>query len=120
MKHKITIVLAVALVVFASSFAFAASPIQYETQGVRQPSMYEIGSTVRCEGNVSYWGRAINATLELWQGGTLVASWSKTGTNSVTISETCSFTSGLSYTLKLSGTVDGVGFTPQSITKTLW
>lgn len=57
--------------------------------------------------------------MELWQGSTLIASWNKTGTGRVDFSETATIVNGLSYTLTVSGTVDGVAFTPRSVTKTL-
>ena len=115
-----TILIALALIMLFSAFIFAAPYQETQTRSVGQPSMTTIGSDVLCSAKVFIAGKYIEADLELYQGATLVASWHKTGNSLVTFSETENFTSGLSYTLTISGTANGVAFTPQSTTQTLW
>ena len=76
------------------------------------------GTTAVCAASVSEPGKQIKATLELWCGTTRVDSWSANGTSHVEFEETASVSSGKTYRLVLSGTIDGKAFTPQSITKT--
>ena len=61
---------------------------------------------------------SIVVTLELRQGSSIIATWTRTGFNYVFIRETANVTNGLVYTLTLSGTVNGVEFNPTSVTVT--
>ncbi len=63
------------------------------------------GTTANCEVTINQRGKPISVTLQLWQGNQLVGSWSKNGTSSVMISESCTVTRGSVYQLKVSGTV---------------
>lgn len=119
-KLKSVLPIVIALVLLFSSVAFAASVSEHDTRGVNMLSLTGLGGTASCKASVAFPGKAIDATLELYQGSTLVAWWTKTGTSSVSFSEQAPFTSGLSYTLTISGTANGVAFTPASVTKTLW
>ncbi len=120
MNHKIRIILLVLILLLAfASVAFAAAPATAGINAIIEPNMVVTGTTVKCTGQVKQIGASIDATLELWQGSTLIASWNKTGTTIVTFSETETIVHGLTYTLTLSGTVNGVAFTPRSITRTL-
>ena len=67
------------------------------------------GTNANCNSSVRGRG-TINATMELWQGTTLVASWSCSGTGYVAFHETATAISGKSYSLKLSGTINGTSF----------
>ena len=118
LKRVIPIVLAVA--VLFGSVAFASSEHKEQIRGIEGPSFNTSGSIVTCKAKARFPGQEIDATLELYQGSTFVTSWHKTGTGSVSFAEQTGFTSGLSYTLTISGTVNGIAFTPQSTTQTLW
>ena len=87
---------------------------------VSTPEFTISGNTVTCKAKVRFPGQEINATLELYRGNTLVAWWTDSGTGSVTFSEPAPFISGMTYTLTISGTANGIAFTPQSTTQTLW
>lgn len=76
------------------------------------------GTTAYCSGSVSDLNKYIVATMTLSQGGAPVASWLRTGTSYVDFYGTCTVVKGLSYTLVISGTVDGVPFSTTPITKT--
>ena len=62
------------------------------------------GTTASCTAAIKGNG-AINATLQLWQGSALIASWSGTGTNQLTIHGTSTVSHGQIYTLTVTGTV---------------
>ena len=108
-----------ALVLLFTSTAFAALPSADNIMGVGRPTLTVNGNTATCAARVTFAGKTIDATLELWQGSSLVASWNKTGASTVSFSETETIIHGLTYTLTISGTANGIAFTPQSVTKTL-
>lgn len=85
---------------------------------VATPSLSFSGTTATCKLSVIKPGAAIDTTLELWSGNTLLASWSGTGTSRVIISKTKTVTRGQSYTLKAHGTVGGATLTVAPVTKT--
>lgn len=82
-----------------------------------QPSLEFSGTTAICGFQINDVGQSIRVTMELWQNDALVDSWTKTGTSSVTMSETCAVKRLRNYTLKVSGTSGGVSFGPVSVTK---
>ncbi len=84
---------------------------------VNQPTLTFSGTTALCEFRITDLGKNIQVTMELWKGSILVASWSKSGTNIVTLSETCTVTRGPTYTLKVSGITGGVSFNVIPVTK---
>ena len=89
-----------------------------EINATPRPKMTIIGSTATCSVRLTASGQTIDATLELTQGSTVIASWSDTGTGVLTLSGTATVVSGLTYTLTVSGTINNVPFTPASITVT--
>ena len=116
---KVLLLVLVFVMAFSAS-AFAAETVkENERFAPSAPTLTVSGTTATCRGSIRYASAYIEADLELWQGSTLVASWHQTGTGRVTISETATIVHGITYTLTLSGTVNGVAFTPASITKTL-
>lgn len=72
--------------------------------------------SVRCKGNVS--SDQVSAKLTLYQGKTVVDSWSGSGKNYVTVSGQHKVTSGKSYTLTLTYSINGVSQTAKSTTAT--
>lgn len=70
-----------------------------------------------CTGTVRGNGRIV-VSMELWQGGTTVASWNASGNLALTITKTCAVEPGLTYTLKLNGTIGGVAFQELRVIKT--
>ena len=115
---KILSVVIALLLVFSVS-AFADQSFSDETRGTGVPTITVFGNTAKCKAVITFYGKYIEADLELWQGTTLVGSWSNSGTGSVTVSGNATIVHGLTYTLTVSGTADGLPFTPQSITRTL-
>lgn len=82
------------------------------------PALKFSGTTASCGCNLSDAGKTIQVTMELWEGSTLVDSWSKTGVSKVMMNETCTVTRGRDYTLNVRAMINGVYYGPYSITKT--
>ena len=69
------------------------------------PSLSFTGTTANCKVAVNGMGKPIAVTMQLWRGDEIISSWTKSGTSSVTISESCAVRGGSVYQLKVSGTV---------------
>lgn len=104
------------LFVFAVVMSLMANAAIQATQ-VR-PTLTFSGTTATCGVTVMDSGKAIDATMELWYGSTLVDSWSGAATSRLTLTGTHSVVSGRTYTLTVSGTVGGIAFTGTPISKT--
>ena len=106
--------LRVVSIIMILAMLFTCTVYAYETGIKAAPklSMSVTGSTATCTAKITASGKTINATLTLKQGSTVIASWSGTGTGILTLSGTATVVSGLTYTLTVSGTIDGVAFTP--------
>ena len=114
MKKRVFLMLLVVAMLFVTSTqAYAAEQVVIVT-----PTLSFSGTTATCMVNIYKYGKTISATLELWRGSTRIATWSDTATSHLLISETKTVVSGQTYTLKVSGTIDGVPFTGTSVTKT--
>lgn len=122
MKHQNVKILVIIMLVIALSsvgaYAADSSTFGGTRATVPKPVLTFDGTTASCKSTIIASGQTINATLELWQGSTLVASWSDCQAGYVSLSGTATVTSGLTYTLTVSGTINGVAFTPQSVIKT--
>ena len=83
------------------------------------PSISFTGTTAKCTVSV----RASNdtdkiaITAKLYRGGTLLATWTKSGTGSVTLSEKTTVTKNFSYTLESNVTSNGVKQSVSPVTK---
>lgn len=76
------------------------------------------GTTANCDGTVTDLNKYIVATMTLSTGGSAVASWSGSGWSVVNLGGSCKVTKGTTYSLVISGTVDGVAFSTTPIVKT--
>lgn len=99
-KHIIALAL-----VFMLVFSMAANAAVQNKNIV--PNLSFSGTTAYCSVSVVEAGADIEVTLTLYRGSTVVDSWTGSGVSYVSINETCKVTSGKTYTLKVSGTVDG-------------
>lgn len=104
------------LFVFVMVMSLTANAALQATRVV--PTLTFSGTTANCEAIVTDSGKVIDATMELWCGSTLVDSWSGTATSRLALTGTRSVVSGRTYTLTVSGTVNGVAFTGTPISKT--
>lgn len=94
-----------------------SSTVMAATRADQTPSLSFSGTTANCAVSIKAFGKYIDATLELWQGSTLVDSWQNTGNNRVYISGTHSnCTPGVTYTLTVTGTIGGVPITCTPVT----
>lgn len=75
------------------------------------------GTTAICVCTVVDGNKAIEAYLEIWDDSILIDSWEKKGESAVLFNETCTVTSGNTYTLIAYGTIDGVPFSGFSTSK---
>lgn len=123
MKKTISIALILALLFAAIPFAYADDP----TTPADDPIVSEIiasgslsfsGTTAYCSGSVTDSGKWISATMTLSHNGSTVGSWSGSGRSNVTLNGSRSVVSGWTYTLVISGTVDGVAFSTTPYTAT--
>ena len=112
------LILVVLFQAFASVAGAAYIPPDSVEYTITRPKMFIVGTTATCSVSLKAPGHYIDATLELKQGSTIVASWSDADTGELTLSGTATVTSGVTYTLTVYGTIDGVAFTPASITRT--
>lgn len=113
MKKRLSLLLLYLVLVLSATCAQAA-----ETRAsTAVPKLsFSSGSAV-CEVSYVSVGKSISITLQLYEGDSLVGSWTKSGTSVVTISEQCNVTSGRSYTLKAYGTCGGENFSCIPVTK---
>lgn len=123
MKKAIFLVLVLVIIFSAYPAAYATD----ETTPADDPVIEELvisgslnfsGTTAYCSGSVTEPGKYIHATMTLSHGSTVVGSWMAGGSSIVNLSGSCAVTKGESYTLVISGTVDGVPFSSTPYTKT--
>lgn len=123
MKKLICIILCL-----TTFFVFAPAVFAEEvTTPVNDPVISEIavnsslsfsGTTANCYGSVTDLNKYIVATMTLSTGGSTVGSWSGSGWSVVDLSGSCTVEKGKTYSLVISGTVDGVAFSTTPIVKT--
>jgi len=122
MKNKTIKYVAVIMAMFILFSISAYATADQSEEGYRlvapTPTLSFVNGTAKCKVTLRASGQYIDATLELWQGGTLVDSWSDTGTGYLILSGSAPVTGGVPCTLTVSGTANGVAFTPASITRT--
>lgn len=124
MKKALSLLLAVLLFFAITPVGLAAdldTPIDDDIPlpvTVATGSLTFSGTTATCSGSVDDLNKSIVATMTLYHGSTPVASWSENGTSYVDFYGTCTVTKGQSYTLIISGTVNGTPFSTTPITKT--
>ncbi len=114
MNKRLFSLLAVVVLAFSVS-ANAINVIQSVTPSL---SLSISGNTANCSAKVYENGKKINVTMELWNGGKLLATWTGSGTNYAIASGSYSGVQrGRTYTLKAYGTADGRAFTVTPISK---
>ena len=112
-KGMLLIILLLLLALILGACAFANGSDGTSAKTIDKPSLKFYGSTAMCSAAVTKTGKAVEATLELWQDRILVASWHKEDTGTVSFTESVVIPSDVSYTLILSGSVDGKAFDEQ-------
>lgn len=115
-KKAISIILSIILALGVALPGFATGVEPRAT--AMTPLLTFDGTTANCSGTVISAGSEIEATIILRRGNRVIDSWSASGTHSVYVSGSCQVNEGYTYTLTLSGTVNGVNFTPVSTSAT--
>lgn len=105
-KSFVAMILILTMLVALGTSASAAEPRATQVT----PELSFSGTTAYCKVTVTALGKQIVATLELWNGNTLVDSWTASASTRLVINETCTVIKGQTYTLKVSGTIGGVAF----------
>jgi len=105
-KKTISLILALILLLSCSATAQATS-VQAATPSA---SITINGTTATCRVSIAKPGKTIHATLQLWQGRTMIDSWSGNGTSYLLITGSHEVTKGKTYTVK-------VVFLPSSYTQ---
>lgn len=115
MKKGLTAIVLVLVMVIRLGISASAAEARADTV---TPQLSFNGTTAECEVTITSLGKSITATLELWQGSTLLESWDGAATTRLVINESCTVTKGKTYTLKVNGTIGGEAFegTPFSAT----
>lgn len=114
MNRRILAVVAVMLI-FSCVVASAVTPYALRAN----PTLSFSGEVARCSVvcRSENANDNIEATLTLYQGSRVIDSWSKSGRESVTISETCDVESGVTYRLAVEWSVNGVDQLTVGVTK---
>ena len=115
MRRKIFFTLA-PLVLIVMLMTQAVQAVEPRLNGTR-PKLSFDGTTAVCQ--VTCRGKSsdeIDVTLTLYQGSTYVTSWSDSGTGHVSLTKERTVTSGKSYTLKLTYSINDAEQDPVSVT----
>lgn len=116
-KRVVTFVMAIALAVGATLCSTAAAGIETRAIQIR-PALTFNGTTATCEVLVVSGTDDLDVTMTLKRGNTVLDSWSESGTGYVLMTEHYTVTKGVTYTLQISGTRNGVPFEAQPVTRT--
>lgn len=113
MKRRITVIISLVLVAILSLTAISSAAQPYSNN---TPRLMFNGTTANCYVEVTSFGDDISVTLTLRYGGTRCATWYANGTSTVIINEAKEVTPGHTYTLTVSGTINGKPFEMGSVT----
>ena len=97
----ITLVAAILLCLCVPAFAIDARA------DMVSPNLSFSGANANCSCTITAIGKSINATLQLWQGNNLIATWPLSGTSYAGNGGSVPATRGLTYTLKIVGVIGG-------------
>lgn len=110
----LAVVLAVGMAVCAS-----AAEVQVEPRLLQVHSGLTFsGTTAHCEAVITSASDDIEATMTLKQGNRVIDSWSGSGTGILFLDGDCHVTKGVTYTLTVEGTRNGVAFQAKPVIRT--
>ena len=110
--------LAVALAVGMTVCVSASEPVIEPRILQSHSGLTFSGTTAHCEAMITSASDDIEATMTLKQGNRIIDSWSDSGTGYVFLDGDCDVTKGVTYTLTVEGTRNGVPFKATPITRT--
>ena len=114
MKKLISTLLIFCCVITLSITAYAAGPRRISGS----PSLSFSGTTATCNLSVISAGSTIDCTLTLYEGDTIIQSWSGSNTGYLLLSGSTTVQHGHTYTLSGSGSVNGSPITISPVTRT--
>lgn len=110
----------VALLAVLTMMSLCAVPVAAATRAADASMTLTFdGTTANCSFSITKLGKQIDATLQLWQGNTLLDSWSGSNMSKLTLNGTHSVVYGQTYTLKVYCTVDSVSYYVQPVSRTV-
>ena len=107
MKKKLLAILTLSALVLAMTISAFAAERRAPSISVR---LAFDGTTAECTAIITSVGDEIDATMQLKRGSTVLKTWTGDGTNVVNLYGEHGVTKGVTYTLVVSGTIDGVPF----------
>lgn len=114
MKKKLLAILTLSALVLAMTISAFATERRAPSISVR---LAFDGTTAECTAIITSVGDEIDATMQLKRGSTVLKTWTGDDTNVVNLYGEHGVIKGVTYTLVVSGTIDGVSFS-ESETKT--
>ena len=105
MRRILAIVLAAALFLALTVQAGAAMTLTTVTRDLSFS-----GTSANCSATVKDSGKTINATMELWSSNMLWCVWMDSGLSRVDLDGSVTVPTGMTFTLKVYGTINGVPF----------
>lgn len=105
MRRILAIVLAAALFLVLTMPAGAAMTMTTVTCDLTFS-----GTSANCSATVKDSGKSISATMELWSSNMLWSVWMGSGLSRVDLNGSVTVPTGMTYTLKVYGTINGVPF----------
>lgn len=118
MKKKVCILLAF-LLLLGSVMPISAKAATSRAMSIA-PGLSFSGTTAYCEVTVctDYVTSEIDATMKLWNGSTCIATWTASDTGILGMNKTKTVTKGVTYTLTVDVTINGVAEDRVSISRT--
>ena len=110
---KCVLPLLICLALLCSMTAYAVDMRAY----YGTPTLTFDGTTAICTYQFSSQGDTIAVTMNLWNGDTLVKSWTEVGQDVVRVSKTCTVSRGKTYVLEVSGAYGSSLFGPFTISQ---
>ena len=107
MKKKLLAILTLSALVLAMTISTFAAERRAPSISVR---LAFDGTTAECTAIITSVGDEIDATMQLKRGSTVLKTWTGEGTHVVNLYGEHGVTKGVTYTLVVSGTIDGVSF----------
>lgn len=116
MKNRVA-ALALVLIFILGISAQASGPLR---QPLLYPGLTFSGTTATCKAEVyaDNVSDQITVTMKLWHNGSLLKSWTKSGTMSVKMTKTATVAKGKTYKLTVDVSINGIVQPQKSITKT--
>ena len=115
-KRVLSFALMLCLAVGMTICASASEMIEPRFLNVHSSLTFD-GTTANCSTMVTSISDNLDVTMTLRRGNTIIDSWSESGISVVSIEGSCRVVKGVTYTLEIEGTRNGVEFNAAPISK---